>query len=97
MIGKLYQWFGYRRNLARIPAAQILAAPRAVPILPMASKVQWERVSAVVQLSLTRVEAVNNTQSLARQQLDVADYALQAMMADLRIVMPGMRRAHSQP
>jgi hypothetical protein len=48
-----------------------------------------ERVSAIVRHSFTRVEAVNGMQALARQQLDVADYALQTLMDDLRVIMPG--------
>ena len=63
----------------------------------MTSTAQWNRVAAVVQLSWTRVERVNSTQALARQQLDVADYTLQAMIADLCTVMPGMQLiAHNQ-
>lgn len=63
----------------------------------MTSTAQWNRVAAVVQLSWTRVERVNSTQALARQQLDVADYTLQAMIADLCTVMPAMRlAAHTQ-
>jgi hypothetical protein len=57
----------------------------------MTSTAQWNRVSAIVQLSLIRVERVSSTQTLARQQLDVADYTLQSMVAELRTVMPNLR------
>lgn len=46
-------------------------------------------MSTIVRLSFSRVEAVNNTHALARQQLDVADYTLQNIMDELRTIMPG--------
>jgi hypothetical protein len=55
----------------------------------MTPSAHWDRVCAVVRLSAARVEAVNGCQSLARQQLDVADYTLQTMLDELRAVMPG--------
>ena len=67
-----------------------------VPLMALTPAAQWNRVAAIVQLSLSRVDRVNSTQSLARQQLDVAEYALQAMIEDLQTVMPSMRFiAHS--
>jgi hypothetical protein len=55
----------------------------------MTPTAHWDRVSAVVRTSFARVETVNGCHSLARQQLDVADYTLQTMLDELRAVMPG--------
>jgi hypothetical protein len=60
----------------------------AMPRQPMSLDAHWARVRAVVELSLTRTEAVSGYQAQARQQLDVADYTLQSLLEELRTVMP---------
>jgi hypothetical protein len=60
-----------------------------MPLKALAPSAHLDRVSAIVRLSFARVEAVNGSHALARQQLDVADYSLQSILDELRTIMPG--------
>jgi hypothetical protein len=91
--------FGFlRRLIARTGSHTTVATPQptmaprrdfVMPLKALAPSAHLDRVSAIIQQSFTRMEAVNDTQALARQQLDVADYALQNIMDELRAIMPG--------
>jgi hypothetical protein len=59
-----------------------------MPLKALAPSAHLDRVSAIVRLSFARIEAVNGTHALARQQLDVADYTLQSILDELRTIMP---------
>jgi hypothetical protein len=91
--GQSIRWTGFLRRLVGLnaPAAAPQPAPRrdvALPLTALAPSAHWDRVSAVVQQSFARLEAVKGCQALAQQQLDVADYVLQALVDELRAVMP---------
>ena len=89
-----HRWFSFwRRPTGQLPNPPVTLemTPKMTPSVAraaMPASAQWDRVSAVVQLSWARVEAVNGCQALARQQLDVAAYTLQALRDELRTVMP---------
>jgi hypothetical protein len=75
-------------TLATVPPLQAPRRDFVVPLKALAPSAHLDRISAIIRQSFTRVEAVNGTQALARQQLDVADYALQNIMDELRAIMP---------
>jgi hypothetical protein len=91
LVGLLRQLMG--RSEQSIPQATLQTpAPRrdfVIPLKALTPSAHLDRVSTIVRISFARVEAVNGAQALARQQLDVADYALQLLLEELRIVMPG--------
>jgi hypothetical protein len=97
-VGFLRQLLGQRRTprgpVTALPAAAALpiAALRrdfVIPLKALTPTAHLERLTAVVRQSFARIESVNGTQALARQQLDVADYTLQNIIDELRAVMPG--------
>jgi hypothetical protein len=55
------------------------AAPRA--------ETQWQRLSAVVELSLTRAADMSAHQAAAARQLEAAEYALHSLLGELQGVM----------
>jgi hypothetical protein len=95
--GLLRQWFGQRRtSRGQQPTRQtsILTPPTlrrdfVIPLQALTPAAHLDRLTAVVRQSFARVETVNSTQALARQQLDVADYTLHNIIEELRAVMPG--------
>jgi hypothetical protein len=91
LVGFLRQLVGLRAERSAATASRQPAPRRdfAMPLTALAPSAHLDRVSAIVQVSFLRVKSVNGCQALARQQLDVADYALQAILNDLRAVMPG--------
>jgi hypothetical protein len=68
---------------------QALRRDFVIPLNALAPSAHLDRVSTIVRTSFARIEAVNGYQAMARQQLDVADYALQSILDELRAVMPG--------
>jgi len=57
----------------------------------------WSRVSVAIERSVQSTRLVRELQVSAQAKVDVADYAMQRLMADLARVMPGLAVAAARP
>jgi hypothetical protein len=83
--------FGLTKHRAPMatPVAEIapISAPAAAATASLSAEAQWQRVSAVVELSIQRAHGIGEQQSAARQQLDAAEYTLHRLIEELNEVM----------
>ena len=72
------------------PRSHRPTGPRLPPPAIAEPATQWAKLSTIVDQAAQATRLVNDLQDKAQAKLDVADYALQRLMADLARVMPTM-------
>jgi hypothetical protein len=79
-------------SLGRQTTSRSRTVHRSTPAIAEPST-HWARLSTVVDQAAQATRLVSELQATAQAKLDVADYALQRLMADLARVMPKVATA----